>query len=294
MYRRENSRKNDHHHNEPSFSSTLLDEIYRSIDDNYKEDSMYFYRWGTEEIRRRGTVVDKYWMENDNHHENVVLGCTRDSSAARPKLVPDVVRRQLLEESSSSDDHDLLINKSKSRALKIYASLRKVKQPISPAGGKLTGFINSLFNIINHAKLKKVGDNYLESSSSNCSSASSYSRSCLSKNSPKSRDIIGIQRRVRFDPAVRVIESKSNGGRDHSKVPPNYNLRRLRVPKNHRKVLLVDDDDDDDDDDISDSSSDLFELDHLSLFGHTRFCQELPMYETTTHDHYGTNRAIFN
>src|SRR5262249_40282287 len=51
--------------------------------------------------------------------------------------------------------------------------------------------------------------------------------------------------------------------------------------------------DEDDDDAASYSSSDLFELDHLSAIGNdrTRFYEELPVYETT---HVGTNRAIAN
>lgn len=42
---------------------------------------------------------------------------------------------------------------------------------------------------------------------------------------------------------------------------------------------------DDDEDACSESSSDLFELDHLSLFGiKDRFSEELPVYETTYFD----------
>ncbi|BAU02164.1 hypothetical protein VIGAN_11161000 [Vigna angularis var. angularis] len=39
------------------------------------------------------------------------------------------------------------------------------------------------------------------------------------------------------------------------------------------------------------SSSDLFELDHLSVMGNNRYREELPVYETT---HVNTNRAIAN
>jgi len=52
-----------------------------------------------------------------------------------------------------------------------------------------------------------------------------------------------------------------------------------------------DDDTDDDDDAASYSSSDLFELDHLSVMGNNRYREELPVYETT---HVSTNRAIAN
>jgi hypothetical protein len=48
---------------------------------------------------------------------------------------------------------------------------------------------------------------------------------------------------------------------------------------------------DDDDDIASCASSDLFELDNLSVVGIERYREELPVYETT---HLGTNRAIAN
>ncbi|EPS68002.1 hypothetical protein M569_06777, partial [Genlisea aurea] len=44
--------------------------------------------------------------------------------------------------------------KSKSRATKIYAHLKKMKQPISP-GGRLTSMINSLFAANANAAAKK-------------------------------------------------------------------------------------------------------------------------------------------
>ena len=49
------------------------------------------------------------------------------------------------------------------------------------------------------------------------------------------------------------------------------------------------DDDEDDDDALSCSSSDLFELDNLSVIGIERYREELPVYETT---HFKTNCAI--
>lgn len=64
-------------------------------------------------------------------------------------------------------------------------------------------------------------------------------------------------------------------------LPPNAfrnsrkcDLSKVRCGKN-----------DDDEDTCSESSSDLFELDHLSLFGiKDRFSEELPVYETTYFD----------
>lgn len=49
--------------------------------------------------------------------------------------------------------------------------------------------------------------------------------------------------------------------------------------------------DDEDDDGLSCSSSDLFELDNLSVIGIERYREELPVYETTN---FKTNCAIAN
>ncbi|KAK2965600.1 hypothetical protein RJ640_008441 [Escallonia rubra] len=107
--------------------------------------------------------------------------------------------------------------KTKSKALKqIYGDLKKVKQPISP-GGKLATFLNSLFAAGNtkKAKISTAGgynDNNIDlksksSQASTCSSASSFSRSCLSK-TPSSRGNLsnnGTKRSVKFDPVSVIV-----------------------------------------------------------------------------------------
>ncbi|KAF2287069.1 hypothetical protein GH714_037333 [Hevea brasiliensis] len=106
--------------------------------------------------------------------------------------------------------------KSKSRALKIYNNLKKVKQPISP-GGKLANFINSLFTTGNTKKSKSSSsisnsDEDWKSkpgqATSTCSSASSFSRSCLSKSSPSTREKLrnGVKRSVRFYPVSVIVD----------------------------------------------------------------------------------------
>jgi hypothetical protein len=113
---------------------------------------------------------------------------------------------------------DEVVIKSKSRALKIYANLKKVKQPISP-GGRLSNFLNSLFTTGNSKKTKNspsIGgydDAAVERKSksvqaSTCSSASSFSRSCLSKTSPSSREKLrnGVKRTVRFCPVSVIVD----------------------------------------------------------------------------------------
>ncbi|TYG66992.1 hypothetical protein ES288_D05G043200v1 [Gossypium darwinii] len=105
--------------------------------------------------------------------------------------------------------------KSKSRATKIYGNLKKVKQPISP-GGRLASFINSLFTTSNTKKARGPSsmlscddERKLKSGQvSTCSSASSFSRSCLSKNSPSTRERLrnGVKRSVRFCPVSVIVD----------------------------------------------------------------------------------------
>ncbi|XVF89032.1 hypothetical protein PTKIN_Ptkin19aG0098700 [Pterospermum kingtungense] len=233
---------------------------------------------------------------------------------------------------NSASDHTPKLGeshfKSKSRAMKIYGNLKKVKQPISP-GGRLASFINSLFTTGNTKKSKCSSstvscDNGRKLSSgqvSTCSSASSFSRSCLSKNSPSTRERLrnGVKRTVRFSPVSVIVDEDSRPcgqkrlyeEEEQLKLQLMEKTRRVEemareflkkyhqnqkkndfISKETRYNYAVDDmDEDEDDDGASCSSSDLFELDHLVLIGNDRYRQELPVYETT---HVETNRAIAN
>lgn len=399
LYRDEtyNNKSRKSEKNMPSFSSTLLDEIYRSTDGGgaEKTEDLKVRRQGglrawaakngnskkgledKEEIESfRACLVEK-WMEKEANEKKAVSKADKslhdsdllffsstsssnsDSSGAlsssdteffggastttttpkkpnssnkvsscfstRPKpvktggasmLFDDFPQRKKVEE-----DHDDLMIKSKSRALKIYANLKKVKQPISP-GGRLTSFINSLFNNANgnnnnnnnnKSRNHKASSSSTTTTTTTCSSASSFSRSCLSKYSPKSREKMRststTQRTVRFHPVSVIVDEDSrpcgqksiyDDDDSYGRLPPlpsnpMAELKLSKMEKNKRgddiSVFrkIEDEDEDEDDDAMSDSSSDLFELDHLALFGNNRFCEELPVYETT---HLDTNRAI--
>ncbi|KAL5853591.1 hypothetical protein ACOSQ3_008709 [Xanthoceras sorbifolium] len=242
--------------------------------------------------------------------------------------------------------------KSKSRALKIYGNLKKVKQPISP-GGRLASFINSLFTAGNAKKPKNPSslnssyddvnaDTYAKAGqASTYSSASSFSRSCLSKNSPSTRERLrnGVKRSVRFYPVSVIVDEDCRPCGHKSLYEEDASLMSVSVPtvwkigkspsrkkeeelkfqvkqrservngvareflKDYHQIqkkneLIMRDvhvrdnyNNEDDDDAASYSSSDLFELDHLSMIGNNRYCEELPVYETT---HVHTNRAIAN
>ncbi|KAF1859768.1 hypothetical protein Lal_00010353 [Lupinus albus] len=229
-------------------------------------------------------------------------------------------------------DDEKALFKSKLRALKIYNNLKKVKQPISP-GGKLTSFLNSLFANAKRSKSKSSScrNSYCEEeedmkseiklkskSFSTCSSASSFSRSCLSKTSSEREKIFnGDKRKVRFYP-VSVIVDEENRACGHkylyneeekvklpvlekSRVMENdlvlkdLPIRINNANNNHQgfklqsTIVNENNKEDEDDDAASYTSSDLFELDHNSMLGNGMHCEELPVYETT---HVSTNRAI--
>lgn len=220
------------------------------------------------------------------------------------------------------------LSKTKLRALKIYGELKKVKQPISP-GGRISSFLNSIFSSGSGKKVKmcSIGAtedvSYERKSKSACSSVTSYSRSCLSKTPPpRGKPSNGTKRSVRFFP-VGVIVDEDSRPCGHKciyeddpglmpmpqKAAKSCSLKELQAAKasaaeylrssyHHQKKNVSEFDfrgfpsyaeDYSDSDDKSCSSSDLFELDHLSGIG--RYREELPVYETTN---LKTNQAIAN
>ncbi|KAK9275289.1 hypothetical protein L1049_022551 [Liquidambar formosana] len=362
----------------PSFSSSLLDAIYRSIDDESNGDEDFpVYRetttmrkkqtFSTTPLKqgeggevmnlRRAVAIEKWTEKQRSSCTSTLLKSTStstssDSSSAgafssseaesnyrtsstsscftprRPKPVRTSVSSQ--PDRSEKPKQDGGFTKTKLRALKIYGDLKKAKQnPISP-GRRIASFLNSLFN----AKKEKICSvETMEDlrperkSKSTCSSASSFSRSCLSK-TPSSRGKLsnGVNRSVRFYPVSVIVgeDCRPCGQKclykDDPSIMPmpsvkkiaatppiNREVKKDAMDKNRRVKSagqdLVnefkfrdfrrrdDDDNDGDDDDDAESyaSSDLFELEHLIGIG--RYREELPVYETTS---MKTNQAIAN
>ncbi|MBA0812181.1 hypothetical protein Gohar_026170 [Gossypium harknessii] len=245
----------------PSFSSSLLDAIYRSIDESNgggkRNEDLIFCR-ETSSMRKkqsnnssssssfqRACMIEK-WMEKKENKvfvtpksladfdDSVLLNSSstssdssygggfsssesdsfysaksRSSSSYHCHRLPKPIRTSTI----SAPKHEVFQNnfhgatqkskhegsfiKTKSKALKIYSDLKKVKQPISP-GGRLASFLNSLFTSGN-AKKTKISSSKTEQATSTCSSASSFSRSCLSTTkTPSSRGNVGTKRSVRF------------------------------------------------------------------------------------------------
>ncbi|CAL9220766.1 unnamed protein product [Arabidopsis halleri] len=345
------------HHRHPSFSSTLLDQIYRSIDDSsppplesikkkkhhhqqrnasLHEDRevspVYHRRSIAADFERSRRKTDFLRHSNSNSSDSSGGGFSssesdsfygRSKSSSSP---PPSTRQQPKPIRTSPVDHSPPVQKpkelggflrTKSKALKIYSDLKKVKQPISP-GGRLATFLNSLFtnaaatNPKKHKKTTTTVSTVEEPhSSSTCSSASSYSRSCLSKTPSSSGK---SKRSVRFCPVNVILDEDSS-----IHMPYAYNNNSLYgsneakrdVMEEHRRVIeaakdllrtyhnknnvttttnITNVEEDDEDDAASCASSDLFELENLSAIGIDRYREELPVYETTRLDNM--NRVI--
>ncbi|KAK1421696.1 hypothetical protein QVD17_24243 [Tagetes erecta] len=156
-------------------------------------------------------------------------------------------------------------------------NMKKVNQPISP-GGRLTTFLNSLLTNGHLKKPKELNNVKIMT----CSSASSFTRSCLSKNSPRSREKLnnGIRRSVRFYPVSVIIDEDCRPCGQKS-IFGEHELLKVHITTTLADKFNDDHDEEDvdyDDDFASDASSDLFELDHLSILNE---CDELPVYKTT-------------
>lgn len=393
----------DHRHlgnykENPSFSSTLLDAIYRSIDEGgdtkERENKLVLYRETMKQkqnnffdrdhedkaikassfhqSRKLEKWMDSRVCEKIEYRRNSIhsSSSSTDSSSnggfsssessseffnngvqklkpIKTSVVPsqksnfdslNSQRNNLVHTQKPKQENGLEKKTSKSKALRriLYGDLKKSKQPISP-GAKLASFLNSLFNSgggnnKNNAKKKpKVmvsSNTTITQPSTTCSSASSFSRSCLSKTPSSIRSAAKANRSVRFCPVSVIVDEdcrpcghknvyeEEKGFEKFNYVKSSYNSEELRfhvmqesrrMEKYARDLLRnyekkkkeegVKKFDEimmhyEDDDAASCSSSDLFELENLSGIGNIeRFREELPVYETT---HYNTNRAIAN
>ncbi|KAJ0559535.1 putative protein BIG GRAIN 1 [Helianthus annuus] len=235
----------------PSFSSTLLDEIYRSIDEEEesipsrtKSRNACFEE--DDERRRRACLVEE-WIEN----KAAAAASTARGSLnlnMKPKPIRTCVyqhdKQRIVYGQAADSQTKSKFTKTKSKALKI------LKHPISP-GGRLATFLNSLFTNNNKPNSRK----------STCSSASP---SCLTNITPSSTN--------GFNP-YNNQENKLN-----LKYDNNNNVSENLFKNYQNKVEK----ESDDGGSSSDSSSDLFELHNISAPHMYR--DELPVYETTQLD----------
>ncbi|KAK3150633.1 hypothetical protein QOZ80_3AG0235700 [Eleusine coracana subsp. coracana] len=277
---------------QPSFSSTLLDAIYKSMDeptDAAAETMM------AAKTKKRGEESLHY----NCHYKASLAGSYRGSSRRVTSSSSDCSSYGGFSSSEAESSHHRRLrpirtttvvsgggmaapapekkktahNKEKPGAA-IRAKLRDLRgKPASP-GARLAGFLNSIFAGGGHKQRTPPPSSSRGAAESACSTASSsYSRSCLSK-TPSTR---GQPRRtVRFlDADVDATAERRN--------------RMQQVGVVHLEQMLLrrmemESDDDDDDEDSSDASSDLFELENLSAVAPAAgaaYRDELPVYETT-------------
>lgn len=336
----------------PSFSSSLLDAIYHSIDESQgrvgeprqeknpahlqtkKNNALEV----EEEIAclRRAIMVEK-WMESRtssarstrSRHMNSDSSSSTDSSLfsssetesaskSTPKSsffhAPTKAAHQTFAP-EATPKHEGRFMRTKSRALKIYGDLKKVKQPISP-GGKLANFLNSIFTSRNLKKHEGMEDwtsvkksRSVKDSSPTCSLSS---RSCLHRPVPPPSSRGKSKRSVRFCP-VSVIVDEDCQPCGHKSIYDDNDPRLTPMPKINSHSLQQNIDsfrdyedkkpknfglrgfyEEESDDGNSCTSSDLFELENIGIVGigcHGAHREELPVYGTTN---MKVNQAIAN
>ncbi|KAL7114013.1 hypothetical protein ACP275_04G095100 [Erythranthe tilingii] len=338
----------------PSFSSVLLDEIYRSID--RPEEEMHTIRKksdGHANVRpayikseelgipandyyQRACMVEK-WMEAKKprkvrHGSSSASSWDSGGGGFFSSSEAESFRSQKFgggEINTSRTDSEVIVSprdrrgfgdrlaqksKTKLRALRIYGELKKMKQPISP-GRKLAEFLNSLFTAGN-LKKKQTGtptipggedSPTLKSTNypSTSSSASSFSKSCLSGKTPPSSGKSsggGRSRTVSFFPMSAISDEEdfpnnnNNNNVSIMKTAIDEELMAHMMKKNRRGFIVNNyqrknetEEEEEEEDAESCASSDLFELDNIWGIGiMERYTQELPVYETT-HLPYYTN-----
>ncbi|VFQ82322.1 unnamed protein product [Cuscuta campestris] len=340
-----------------TFSATLLDEIYRSIDRidensndprTYTQASRLSLKGDVDGFCKKARFVESWMYQKGIDAPKVhTKGCNRplsslllssyndksdpfffssglsESSSSGLSSEPDLfstktscfntprlkqvkttttTSQEKSRNSSSRGDVDLMMGiKSKSAALKMYANLKKTKTPVSP-GARLTSFLNSIFGGTGVARKGRGSPLAATQTASPPASRSS----CLNRTPRMNRS--GSKRAVRFDP-VGVIVRDDCRPCGHRRIysrelpaPGNNQENKKSHPAafsgdismksyhNHYKVWKneswmsageEEEEEEEYEDDLSDSSSDLFEIDLRALVGKRRFREELPVYETT-------------
>nr|GMC58957.1 protein BIG GRAIN 1-like A [Ipomoea batatas] len=322
----------------PSFSSSLLEAIYHSIDESVeeKETSSFAYRRNNnggveveEEITslRRAIMLEK-WMESYTRRQffnsdstsstdSSLFSSSETESSSAASRSTSTPKSSIFAAKSANFDREKTVAapegnqkregrfmRTKSRALKIYGDLKKVKQPISP-GGKIANFLNSIFNSSRSNSLKKHPAEAIEDWSSvrksrSVKDSTMASRSCLNKTPSRAKS----KRSVRFCPVSIILDEDcqpcghKNTYEQNEKNPMPY-ITTHYINNSFRNSREIYDEnsnssDDEDEDVRSCTSSDLFELENVGSFScvvDATAANELPVYGTTS---LKLNQAIAN
>ncbi|XP_072973375.1 protein BIG GRAIN 1-like [Typha angustifolia] len=306
----------------PSFSSTLLDAIYRSIDENdgeradqrtggvpYRSASLTAPKKKPAVSERAVTRIGSrrgFPNSTSSSSEGSSYGGFSSSEAESTGIRPirTGLRSDPVRSPPITSHHQ---EKSKNSIRSKIRELRKSKTPASP-GARIASFLNSIFTAgktKSSAAAASRGARPAESSSSACSTASSYTRSCLSK-TPSTRSAAGAadKRTVRFYP-VSVIVDEECRPCGQKRIHGGEAMEAKKKVEDMMRIHRFDaEEEEEEEEEDSDASSDLFELENLAVIGNGGggggggsggggggggYRDELPVYETTS---LGTNRAI--
>ncbi|XP_009793960.1 protein BIG GRAIN 1-like A [Nicotiana sylvestris] len=208
-------------------------------------------------------MIDK-WLKNYNKYIQSSVHFSSDSTKFSSS-----------DTESASKCEGKFIMRTKLRALKIYAELKKVKQPISP-GKKIANFLNSIFNSRN----MKKNHQDLTMSRSSClnkppSSRGNKSNRCVSF-CPVSV-IINENDESRIKLRSKIMNNSINGYRNIEEKHFNeYQFRGFHNAKGDYDAEECEEDG------RSCASSDLFELDNVGMIGVHTTIDGLPVYRTNS------------
>ncbi|CAN6290499.1 unnamed protein product [Urochloa humidicola] len=298
---------------QPSFSSTLLDAIYKSMDEpdagvttaaakKQSQDLHYSYYYkaslaGSYRAGRAPAAAAPHATTSSSSDCSSYGGFSSSEaeSSQHRRLRP--IRTSAAAAAAYGEAPAPAPEKTKKAGAKnsskpganIRAKLRDLRKPASP-GARLAGFLNAIFNG-KRAPPTPPSASRAAAAESACSTASSsYSRSCLSK-TPSTR---GQPKRT-----VRFMDSDDGEAAAAAHAAGVVERRRVQVGVVELEQMLlhrmeVDSDEDDEDEDSSDASSDLFDLENFAAVapaagGTAAYRDELPVYETTR---VVLNRAI--
>ncbi|KAI3802838.1 hypothetical protein L1987_30982 [Smallanthus sonchifolius] len=297
-----------HRRKTPSFSSSLLDSILRSIDDgglhddtlhhhqqqvkDHDHDLMFFAsepKRSSKNVEeqmpslRRAIMIDQ-WMETHNNHNRNGYGARKscrefvsDSSSSTETETPSTYRslpnsftisRETVFQTPKREGK--FIKSTKLRAMKIYGDLKKVNQPISP-GSRISAFIYSLFaSSSKKAKMEESMQNFrsLKKSRSIKQDTATTCTSISRSCMSKKQHSSSVKRSVRFYPENDTVILDRKS--NHERQSDSMSLPKYERRWFTEKKFMVNIEDDDEDED------DLFELEITGAY-----TQELPVFETT-------------
>ncbi|WOL03917.1 protein BIG GRAIN 1-like [Canna indica] len=295
MERRAKEERSRRGYQNPSFASTLLDAIYRSIDESDADGAPDAAPAAVSSGQWRAAAVtgpvSLPRLSTSSSSDNSSFGgfSSEPGSAASHRARIRASRPPPPQRVSSPQPAAHHRDKTKSSA--IGSKIRdtgRLKAPVSP-GARFASFLNSLFAKA-AGKPRKSNTASDNAPYSTAAPVANYSGSCLVKTASSTRKVAEdegvLKQSLRFHPTANVmLEGQQRAYDGEGTRTKEKKKRREGVRKRVEELLRGLEEEEE----MSDSSSDLFELENLTVeIG--GYMDELPVYETT---HLGsTSRAI--